>query len=37
VHGSDGLESAGREIALFFDEKDMLSYERSLDGWIREG
>jgi nucleoside-diphosphate kinase len=37
VHGSDGPESAEREIALFFEEKDMLSYERSLDGWIREG
>jgi len=37
IHGSDGPESAKREIALFFDEKDILSYERSLDGWIKEG
>jgi nucleoside-diphosphate kinase len=37
IHGSDGPESATREIALFFDEKDILSYERSLDGWIKEG
>ena len=34
IHGSDGPESAKREIALFFDEKDIFSYERSLDGWI---
>ncbi len=37
IHGSDGPESAKREIALFFDEKDIFSYERSLDGWIKEG
>ena len=37
AHGSDGPESATREIALFFDDKEILSYERSLDGWIREG
>ncbi len=37
IHGSDGPDSAKREIALFFDEKDILSYERSLDGWIKEG
>jgi nucleoside-diphosphate kinase len=34
VHGSDSLEAAEREVALFFDEKDILSYQRSLDGWI---
>ena len=34
VHGSDSLESAAREVALFFEEKDILSYQRSLDGWI---
>jgi nucleoside-diphosphate kinase len=37
IHGSDGPESAKREIALFFEKKDILSYERSLDGWIKEG
>ncbi len=36
AHGSDGPESAKREIALFFDDKEILSYGRSLDGWIRE-
>lgn len=34
VHGSDSRESAAREVALFFEEKDILSYPRSLDGWI---
>lgn len=37
VHGSDSPEAAEREIALFFDENEMLTYERSLDGWISEG
>jgi len=36
VHGSDSPESAVREVALFFDEKDILGWERSLEGWIVE-
>jgi nucleoside-diphosphate kinase len=36
VHGSDSLESAAREIALFFDEKDIVEWERSVEGWIVE-
>lgn len=36
VHGSDSSESAAREIALFFDEKDIISWERSVDGWVVE-
>lgn len=36
VHGSDSPESAAREVALFFDEKDIVSWERSVDGWIVE-
>jgi len=33
IHGSDGPESAAREIGLFFGEK-LVSYERDLDRWI---
>ena len=36
VHGSDSPESAARELALFFDEGDILDYDRSTDVWIRE-
>jgi nucleoside-diphosphate kinase len=36
VHGSDGPESAEREIGLFFAPGEILSYDRSLDPWITE-
>ena len=36
VHGSDGPESAPREIGLFFRAEEILSYERSADPWITE-
>ena len=36
VHGSDSPESAVRELALFFDEGEVLSYERATDPWITE-
>jgi len=34
IHGSDSPESAQREIALFFNEADVLSWERSVDVWV---
>jgi len=34
IHGSDGPESAQREIALYFGESEILSYERAIDAWI---
>ena len=37
VHGSDSVESAGREVALFFDSGEVLDYSRSTDPWITEG
>jgi nucleoside-diphosphate kinase len=36
VHGSEGLESAKREISLFFRPEEILSYNRSADPWITE-
>ncbi len=36
IHGSDGLDSAAREIALFFDESQTFDYERDVDRWIFE-
>ena len=36
VHGSDSPESAERELALFFDDGELLGYARATDAWIRE-
>ena len=36
IHGSDSIESAEREIALFFNKEDLVSYKRDTDGWITE-
>ena len=36
IHGSDSPEAAAREIALFFEERDILSWERSTDPWVFE-
>ncbi len=36
IHGSDSLESAEREIALFFREDEMQTYSRDLDRWLFE-
>lgn len=37
IHGSDGLESAAREIGLFFTPDELLEYPRATDPWIIEG
>jgi nucleoside-diphosphate kinase len=36
VHGSDGPETAVAEIALWFDQSQILSYQRDVDRWILE-
>lgn len=36
VHGSDGPESAAREIALFFGDDPLPSWNRDTDRWIFE-
>ncbi len=36
IHGSDSLENASREIALFFSDDQILSYERAIDRWVYE-
>lgn len=36
VHGSDSLESAKREVELFFSPEEILEYERNVDPWIKE-
>jgi len=34
IHGSDSLESALREINLFFSDEEIFNYDRELDAWI---
>ena len=36
VHGSDSLDSAAREVSLFFRPEEIVEYARSLDEWITE-
>ena len=36
IHGSDAPASAEREIALFFRDREMASWERDIDRWILE-
>lgn len=36
IHGSDGPESAGREVALFFGDRVGDSWPRDVDRWILE-
>ena len=36
VHGSDSVESAEREISLYFSKEDILEYKRSSDRWMGE-
>ena len=35
VHSSDCEESAISEIKLWFDEKDILSYDKTVDQWVK--
>lgn len=36
IHGSDSPESAKREINLFFNDYEILSYDRAVDEWLFE-
>ena len=36
VHGSDSVESAKREIQLFFNEYELVDWKRSVDAWLFE-
>ena len=36
VHGSDSLENAGKEIAIFFKPEEILDYKRDIDRWVTE-
>jgi nucleoside-diphosphate kinase len=34
IHGSDSPESAQREIGLFFNESELVSYSKHVDQWV---
>lgn len=36
VHGSDGPETAAAEIDLWFNDSEIIPYQRGLDRWILE-
>ena len=36
VHGSDSPENAAIEISLWFDETELITYDRAVDRWILE-
>lgn len=36
VHGSDSIESAKREIALYFTDSELVDYRRDVGIWIEE-
>ena len=36
IHGSDSIDSAKREIDLFFSKSEVIDYSRDVDRWITE-
>lgn len=34
IHGSDSPESAVREIGLFFNEEELVTYDKTMSTWI---
>src|SRR5687768_4739030 len=34
VHASDGADTAATEVALWFDEGELLDYAREIDRWV---
>ena len=34
IHGSANAEDAAREVALFFDDSELISYDRATQPWI---
>jgi nucleoside-diphosphate kinase len=35
-HGSDAVESAKKEIALWFKDEELVSYESPVKDWVYE-
>lgn len=37
VHGSDSLENAAKEVALFFEDSELVNWSRETEPWIDDG
>ncbi len=36
IHASDALDTASDEMSLYFEESDLLDYDRTIDRWVFE-
>ena len=36
IHGSDAIETATREIALWFNDEELVSWENTMKSWLYE-
>ena len=36
IHGSDAADSAQKEIAHWFKEGEVISYDKTIDAWVHE-
>ncbi len=36
IHGSDAVENAEKEIALWFEKEELVSWEAAMDSWLYE-
>ena len=36
IHGSANAEDAAREVALFFDDSELVEYDRAIQAWVVE-
>lgn len=36
IHGSDAVESANKEIALWFNEKELVNWKPATESWVYE-
>jgi Nucleoside diphosphate kinase len=34
IHGSDSAESAERELGIFFQESELVGYDKTIQAWI---
>jgi len=36
IHGSDSVESAKKEISLFFKKEEIINYDQTIENWIHD-
>jgi nucleoside-diphosphate kinase len=37
VHGSDSVENAAKEVAIFFSDGELVNWQRAAESWIDDG